>query len=140
MKTDSMQTFFYGLYMDAELLRSLGAQPDVPRVARLDDYKLDLHGAAKVVESPGEVVWGTLMLLTGSELDALYSGPATARYRPMRAVATTIRGERVVCLCYNQPVGAEADLNREYLSKLIGVAEKVGLPEGYVGALRALAG
>jgi hypothetical protein len=132
--------FFYGLYMDVELLRSLGTNPQEPTLARLPGYRLELRGAVKALPQPGKSVWGVISKLTGRELDSLYSSPATRAYRPVPLVAITIAGLEVPVTCYNQPVDPSAALNATYLDKLLGVCRKIGLPADYVAELEDLRG
>ncbi len=40
MPQGKIDAFFYGLYMDADLLWSLDIEPEDPRVARIDGYRL----------------------------------------------------------------------------------------------------
>jgi hypothetical protein len=130
--------FFYGLYMDVELLRSLGTKPQEPTVARLPDHRLDLRGSVKALPERGKSVWGVISKLSRTELESLYSGAATSSYRPVDLVAITLAGVEVPVRCYNQPVDPAAELNITYLEKLLGVCRKLGFPADYLAELQGL--
>ncbi len=56
-----VEVFFYGLFMDEELLRGKGLEPE-----------------AALVPTPGAKVYGLVFSLTRSELDRLYSESDTS--------------------------------------------------------------
>ncbi|MGI9305084.1 MAG: hypothetical protein ACR2RB_20615 [Gammaproteobacteria bacterium] len=62
---DTANVFFYGLFMDMDLLREQGLQPDDPRQARLDGYGLRIGERATLVASQREQVFG-IVAATGS--------------------------------------------------------------------------
>lgn len=140
--TDSIEktdAFFYGLYMDADLLRSLGIVASNARVARIDDFELDLRGAVKVLPKKGKSVWGVIFELSKPDLNKMYSGPKTKAYQPSQVRAVTTGGETLEVGCYNQPEDPGALFNSAYMAKLIPAMEKAGLPSEYVAKMRALA-
>lgn len=138
--TKRVEAFFYGIYMDAELLRGLGVNPLEPRIAELPGHSLDLRGSVKVAADPGKSVWGVAVGLTPDELETLYSSPATRAYRPMDVEVRTESGLRVRAGCYNQPPTPELPFNEEYRKKLVATCRKVGLPEHYAAALESMSG
>lgn len=130
--------FFYGLYMDPELLRKLGADPINPRQARLADYRLDLHGPAKILQIPGNSVWGMIVGLSPEHLLALYSGESTREYQPLELMVQASDSPPIAVICYNRPLQPGMPLNREYLEKLLVVARRLRLPSEYVRELESL--
>lgn len=89
-KTDA---FFYGMYMDDEFLRSLDVQAENARVARIDDFELDLRGAVKALPKKGKSVWGIVFELSKDDLKKMYSGPKTKAYQPGTVQAVTTTGQ-----------------------------------------------
>lgn len=128
--------FFIGLYMDAELLGSLGVEPREPRVARLDGHDLDLRGAVKALPQPDQSVWGVVYRLTDAELETLYSGPKTKLYQPGTVEVTTEDGQTLTLVCYNQPEDPSAPFNVDYCDKLIPAMKRAGLPASYIELIR----
>ncbi len=132
------EAFFYGLYMDSELLKSLGVTPKKARIAYVDRSQLDLHGAVKILPLPGHQVWGMIFQMTAEELQRLYSRPAAKSYQAETMEAITQEGDKVAVICYNLPLGKSAPLNVEYLDKLLPLAKRLGLPAYYLAQLEGL--
>ena len=133
-----VEAFFYGRYMDPDLLLSLGVHSGEARSACLENYRLDLRGKVKVVTEAGTSVWGMIIPLSAHDLEALYAGPATRDYQPERQRVVTASGERVDVTFYNLPVDASSPLNKDYLGKLLETLAKVDIPREYLRSLEAL--
>lgn len=130
--------FFYGLYMDPDLLRTLGADPIDPRPARLEGYRLDLHGPAKIVPAPGRTVCGMIIGLSPQHLLSLYSGGSTREYRSIEIMVLDAESRPIPVICYNRPLRDGIPFNRDYLEKLLVVVRRVGLPPEYIRDLESL--
>lgn len=133
----SIEVFFYGLFMDANLLLSRGIVPLNPRSATVQGFGLRIGKRATLVPSSHERSYGMVMGLTHEELKGLYSGPGLELYRPEAVTCTTLAGEVVSALCYNLPdAPAPDELNEEYAGQLRAVLAKLGFPEEYVVGVR----
>jgi hypothetical protein len=131
-----IDVFFYGLFMDQELLRSKGIQPSDVRVAAVSGFKLRIGARAALVPSPDAEVHGVLMKLSHAELDKLYAEPGVQAYRPEPVLAVGSDGMTVAALCYNLPEAPASDeRNAEYAAKLRAVAQRIGLPNDYVESI-----
>jgi len=129
--------FFYGLFMDADLLRAKGAQPTAVRKASVPNYGLRIGQRAALIVSPGGRVYGILMDLRHRELEALYADPSVSAYKPEPVIAELADGERVAVLCFNLPVAPLADEhNPDYARKLRELAVTLDLPAEYVATIR----
>lgn len=137
---EKIDAFFYGLYMDADLLRSLNIKPENPRVARVDGYRLDLRGAVKALPQEGERVWGIIFRLPQEDLDKMYGGPKTKLYKREEMLAVTEDGQAITVGCYNQPEDSSAAFNSEYCDQLIPAMRKAGLPSEYIDTIHASRG
>jgi hypothetical protein len=129
--------FFYGLFMDAEVLRSKGAHPTNVRPAGLPGYTIRIGNRATLVREPGSSAYGVLMDLPRNEIDALYSTPGLEAYRAEPVVAEGPDGAETSALCFNlvtPPTPGEA--NREYADQLRELARRLGLPPDYVARIR----
>lgn len=93
--------FFYGLFMDAQVLRQAGTKPSNLRRAYVTDFALRIGQRATLVPSPGARAYGMLMSLTHAELERLYSAPGLEGYRPEAVVAHPSEREAIPALCYN---------------------------------------
>jgi hypothetical protein len=131
-----VNVFFYGLFMDVQLLRAKGLDPVNVRPAQVRGVRLRIGHRAALVGDPDSSAYGFLMELTHAELDRLYSDPGVAVYRPEAVVAELGEGTHAAALCYNLPLAPAADeRNPEYASKLRELAGRLGLPAQYVDSL-----
>lgn len=137
MTSRRADAFFYGLFMDEELLRAKGLRPEGGELASVDGLALRIGQRAALIPTPGARVHGLVMSLTLSELDRLYSEPSVQAYKPQAVLAQLASGGVIAALCYNllQPPAA-TERNPEYVTKLRTLAQKVGLPAEYVASLR----
>ena len=101
MSARRVDAFFYGLFMDLDLLRESGVAPTNPRRARVDGYGLRIGQRATLVPAAGARAYGMLMSLTHAELDRLYAAPGLEQYRPEAVLAQSLDGAPTPALCYN---------------------------------------
>ena len=128
--------FFYGLFMDEDVLRAQGVAPEDLRLAWVDGVALRIGKRATLVSIQSGRVHGLVMSLTAVELQHLYSQPGLEAYRPQAVLAHLADGSVVAALCYNLVESlAPGEANPEYATKLRAVARKVGLPEDYIATL-----
>lgn len=128
--------FFYGLFMDVEVLRQAGVEPSNPRRASVMDFALRIGQRATLVPSPGARVYGMIFSLTHAELERLYSAPGLEHYRPEAVLAHGMEGAVIPALCYNLLQAPEPhERNPEYAVRLQAVLTKLGFPREYIEAL-----
>lgn len=136
MSERRVEVFFYGLFMDADLLLSKGIVAVNPRPARLDGFGLRIGKRATLVPADNECGYGMLMSLTQKDLKTLYTAPGLEEYVPETVVCTTMNGETVSALCYNlSKAPAPDEVNKEYAAKLRDVLLKLGFPAEYIERL-----
>ena len=132
-----VDVFFYGLFMDEDLLRAKGLEPEGAELAAVDGLTVRIGQRAALVPAAGGRVHGVVFSLTLSELDRLYAEPSVQAYRPEAVLARLASGGLIAALCYNLPQPPSPDeRNPEYAAKLRAVAQKVGLPAEYVSSLQ----
>jgi hypothetical protein len=133
MTQGPIEVFFYGLFMDAELLAGKGIVPLNPRLAALEGFGLRVGARATLVPAPGERSYGMVMGLTHAALEALYAGPGLEQYRPEAVTCVTLAGEAVSALCYNLPQApAPQERNEAYAGRLRAILRKLGAPPEYI--------
>ena len=93
--------FFYGLYMDLDVLREAGVTPQNPRRAYVDNFTLRIGQRATLLPSAGARAYGMLYALTHAELEVLYTAPGLEHYRPEAVLAHPLGGAATPALCYN---------------------------------------
>ena len=127
-----IDVFFYGLFMDAELLREKGISPVASRQAAVENFQIRITQRATLVPSNGDVVYGIVFSLTHDEIDKLYAEPSVKAYRPEAVFARVTDGTTIPCLCFNLPdVNLDENRNEEYAGKLRALATRLGLPASY---------
>ncbi len=136
MNERRIDVFFYGLFMDAAILREAGVAPANPRCACVADYALRIGQRATLVPSSGALAYGVLYALAHSDLERLYRAPGLELYRPEAVLAVPLGGSAVPALCYNLREAPPADeRNPQYALRLQAVLRSLGFPDDYVAAL-----
>lgn len=131
-----IDVFFYGLFMDDALLREKGINPKDRRLAFVENFCLAIGARATLYPCANGTVHGVLFSLTHSEVDALYSELSVSVYRPEAVFARLINGSVIPALCFNLPVLPSTDeRNPQYASKLRELADRIGLPPGYIASI-----
>lgn len=134
-----VDVFFYGLFMDPELLRAEGYTPQDIQIAFIEGFAVCVGQRAWLTSAPGKRAYGAIMSLTHAELERLYSVPSLEAYKPEPILAHLTGGPVIPALCYNLPEPPDSsERNPEYLAKLCAVAQKVGLPPNYLAMLEGL--
>jgi len=137
MPSRRVDVFFYGLFMDADLLRAKGVQPINIRAACVPGFALRIGQRATLLADPGARSYGILMALTHHEIEQLYSEPSVRSYRPEAVIAESTNGSNVPALCFNLiEIPAPQERNSEYASKLRVLAQRLKLPAEYIDAIR----
>lgn len=137
MDARRIDVFFYGLFMDVELLRTKGAHPTNIRGASVPGFALWIGQRATLLRNPNGIAHGILMELTHAEIDQLYSEPSVRAYRPEAVLCELKDGSRIPALCFNllEPPRPE-EANAEYAAKLRDLAARLGLPCDYVASIQ----
>ena len=126
-------TFFYGLFMDADLLREQGLHPKHIGPASLSGYALRIGERASLVPDAGSVAYGMLIALPDDELATLYGAPSVRDYVAETVTVTMLGdGTSVQSRCYNLPAELLGTIvNADYARRLSALLHKLGLPETY---------
>lgn len=128
--------FFYGFFMDPDLLREKGFAPEDIEQASVAGFVLRIGQRAALAPEPSGKVYGSVMSLTLDELGRLYSEPSLTAYQPQAVLVELAQGGVVSALCYNLPrPPAPSEYNSDYAARLRAAARKVGLPDEYVRSL-----
>lgn len=137
MSARRVTVFFYGLFMDAELLRAKGIEPVSIRPGALRDFRLVIANRATLLPSAGSRSYGMLMDLSHEDLSQLYGTDDLRCYQPEAVLAETSDGSKVAALCYNLvKAPSAAERNAEYAVKLRAVLAKVAVaPQDYIDSL-----
>jgi hypothetical protein len=132
--------FFYGSYMNRDVLREVGIVPQHFEAARLPGYDLVIRPRANLVASDAHTVYGVLASATHAELERLYRHAQDVlgeRYLPHPVLAFTLAGQAAPALCYLAPAMAPAPAEPAYVERILRPARELGFPQWYLAHIEA---
>lgn len=133
MSEVTTDVFFYGLFMDEDVLRGKGVHPRAPRRAVVPGYRLAIGQRAMLLPQFGAQPFGMVFALTNREIDTLYAEPGLDMYRPELVTASLEDGRFATVTTFNLGEGfASEQTNSQYAAKLRAVLERLGFPTDYV--------
>jgi hypothetical protein len=131
--------FFYGSYMNPDVLRGLGLDPGKIERARLSGFDIVISPRANLVRSDQHTVYGVCARATHEELDGLYAHARNVLgeiYLPEPVVAELDDGSLRPALCYLCPEMAPGPAEPAYVDRILVPAERFGFPAWYVERIR----
>lgn len=131
------QVFFYGLFMDVDLLQEKSVASQPLYIAYAEGYGLRIGARASLVPSTLEKAYGLVMEMNSHDTDQLYSDESVADYEPIEITVTREDGTQTVVCCYNLAEEKLTGQNLQYATDLSRVAKKVGLPTDYVNHIKS---
>ena len=134
-----MNVFFYGLFMDGELLGSKGIVPRNPRPGYVDGFELRIGERATLVRRAGRRAYGVVMDVASDDVGTLYAEASVADYSPEPVIVETKDGNRVDACCYNLPPDRVSGANRQYAQRLLAIADELAFPDSYLDEIRRVA-
>lgn len=123
------EVFFYGLYMDEEILKNKGVEPRNRKVGVAQGYKLRIGNMATLLRVKNSEAYGLVYSLTQEEIEKLYAGSGLTAYIAESILIKTDENEMIATLCCNliNPPSPD-EKNSDYYQKLIICMEKYKLP------------
>jgi hypothetical protein len=131
-----IDVFFYGLFMDEDLLRARDVTVTRLEPAFVTGFELRIGERAALAPAESSRVYGLIASLSHADLEHLYSEPGLKDYKPEAVLAHPARGEISAALCFNlvKPPPA-SERNPEYAAKLRALAERLHFPADYVASI-----
>ena len=131
-----IDVFFYGLFMDEEVLKTKGVLAMDIRPAFVSGFQLRIGNRATLVTNPAARVFGRIVSISHVELERLYSEPGLQAYKPEAVMAQLANGETRAALCFNlvEPPSLQ-ERNPEYAHKLRALAQQLDFPSEYVASI-----
>jgi hypothetical protein len=132
-----IRIFFYGLFMDARLLREKGLHPTLVGPAELPGYQIHIGNRASLIPSRQSTSYGMLIDLPGEEATTLYSAPDVSDYRPDNVNAILLNDRTTqTSRCYNLPPDKlGVGTNAEYAEQLSALVLELGFPPAYASEI-----
>lgn len=131
-----VDAFFYGLFMDSDVLAKSGVDVINPRRAFVEGFSLVIGNRATLVAEQGGRAYGILLSVTHADLNALYSADGLEEYVPDAVTVKLIETGEVPALCYNlleRPDPKES--NHEYAKLLKAALAKYDFPANYISSI-----
>ena len=133
-------TFFYGSYMNLDVLKEVGLIPERVEVARLNGFDIRIGPMANLVRSDQHCVYGILATATHAELKRLYEHAQNilgGTYLPEAVLVETLEGKWRAVLCYIAPEMEFKPPSNDYVERIVKPAREFGFPQWYVERLES---
>jgi hypothetical protein len=131
-------TFFYGSYINLNVLKEVNFVPERWEVARLHGFDIRIQPRANLVRSDQHSVYGIIATATHAELDHLYAHAKDVLgevYLPEAVLVETLDGKWQPALCYICPEMEPRSAANDYIDRIAGPAREYGFPDGYIQQL-----
>jgi hypothetical protein len=132
--------FFYGSYINFDVLREVQLAPEQWEVARLHGFDIRIRPRANLVPSEQHCVYGIVTAATHAELARLYAHAREVLgevYLPEAVLVQTLAGLWRPALCYICPEMVARPADAPYVERIAGPARAFGFPEWYVARLES---
>ena len=137
-----MEVFFYGLFMDGNILLKNGIKPSNPRKGYLNDYALKIGNRASLIPCKDEKAYGIVMTIDNDAVHNLYAEASVADYIPKEVniitIPTTGKNDSITATCYNLPSELLTGTNEFYALSLYKLAKQQGFPDDYLEKIKMM--
>lgn len=133
-------TFFYGSYMNFDVLREVNYMPQKWAVAKLSGFDNIIRPRANLIRSEQHCVYGIVATATHQELGRLYAHAQDILgeiYLPEAVLVETSDNKWLPALCYICPDMKPRPAARDYVDRIIKPAQTFGFPEWYIKHLES---
>ena len=140
MSEPAVWVFFYGSYINMDVLREVKYTPEKWELARLAGFDICIRPRANLVRSNQHCVYGILATGTHAELSRLYAHAKDVlgeTYLPEAVLAETLEGSWKPALCYVCPAMVPRPATNDYIDRIVTPARKYGFPTWYLERLES---
>jgi len=133
-------TFFYGSYMNFDVLKEVNFVPEQWEVARLNGFDIRIQPRANLVRSEQACVYGIIATATHQELSRLYAHAQDVlgeTYLPEAVLVETLEGKWKPALCYICPMMEPRPAAKDYIDRIVKPAKEFGFSEWYIKRLES---
>lgn len=133
--------FFYGSYINLDVLREVDLVPGQHEVATLAGFDICIEPRANLIRDTMTMVYGILATARHDELDRLYTDHAKGKlgevYLPEAVVALDSAGRQRPALTYIAHEMNKKSAEKAYVERIAMPAERYGFPVDYIAKLRS---
>ena len=140
MAEPQVWVFFYGSYMNSQVLREVDLVPAHWEVARLSGFDISIRPRANLIRSDRHFVYGVLATATHRELGRLYAHAKDVLgevYLPEAVLAESAEGKTRPALCYIAPAMEGRPATADYVDRIVQPARAFGFPVWYIERLES---
>lgn len=138
MVETSVWVFFYGSYINLDVLRGVNLIPSQWEVARLAGFDIRIEPRANLVRSERDSVYGLLARTTHTELLRLHVHAKEILgefYMPYAVLVETLAGTCRPALCYLCHDMAPRPADPAYIDRITIPARELGFPPWYLARI-----
>jgi hypothetical protein len=134
-------TFFYGSFMNPDVLANAEVRPTEAQMGRLDGWDIKIAPRATLVPSEGRSVFGILAKVTHADLEKLYTKDwfGFGTYLPEAVLVEDSAEQLVPALSYIAWEMEGGSPTHEYISNVVTAARQFRFPEWYIDRLKSFA-
>lgn len=130
-------TYFYGSFINRDVLKKTGFVPRQFEVGKLSGFDIRIEPLANLIPSGEHCVYGMLATATHDELRSLYAQDWVGIYLPEAVLVETNDGKWRPALCYIAPARERKLAANDYIDRIVGPAKKLGFPAWYIARLES---
>lgn len=136
MSEHRVDVFFYGSYINFDVLSEVGVHERAFQAARLPGYRFQIRPLANLVADEGNQAFGIITRLSHRELDRLYTEHARDKlggwYLPEAVLTFTIENALRPALCYLSHDMQPGVPDPAYVDRILYPAREYGFPADYL--------
>lgn len=140
MPDPEIWTFFYGSYINLDVLREVDYAPREFEKARLPGFNITIHPLANLKRSERHTVYGIVATGTHADLERLYNHAENilgGRYLPEAVLVQTLSGSWLPALTYIAPNLSNQPASGDYVDRIVKPAQEYGFPDWYLKHLES---
>lgn len=140
MSQAKVWTFFYGSYINLDVLKEVELMPEQIEVARLGGFDIRIQPLANLIPSDRHCVYGILAQATHAELRRLYAHALDVLggvYLPEAVLTETLDGKQRAALCYIAHDMEARAASEDYVMRIVEPARRLNFPSWYIDRLEA---
>ncbi len=140
MATAKVWVFFYGSYMNFDVLKEVNFAPEQWEAAKLNGFDIRIQPRANLVRAEPACVYGIIAAATHQELSRLYAHAQDVlgeTYLPEAVLVEVLDGKWKPALCYICPEMQPRPAVQDYVDRIVKPAKELSFPEWYIKRLES---
>ncbi|MEW6730508.1 MAG: gamma-glutamylcyclotransferase family protein [Acidobacteriota bacterium] len=133
-------TFFYGSYINFNVLKEVDLVPEQWQVAKLSGYDIRIQPRANLIRSDQHSVYGIVATATHQELTRLYAHAKDVLgevYLPEAVLVEMLDSRWKPALCYIAPSMQARPATNDYIDRIVIPAKQYNFPSWYIERLES---